>query len=93
MNDTQFRFAGSPASSGRAIRPQYAGRITLETVLEIPEILCGNTVVLRIEQFTSIAPILGRYEDILTGPEDSKAWFPHMYEKCGIEALTLIGSR
>ncbi|MBQ3178054.1 MAG: hypothetical protein IJB52_09560 [Clostridia bacterium] len=109
--------------------PQYAGRITLETVLEIPEtvhtlalecsdlytrvylggirlekqpswdrftipeIQRGRKLVLRIEQFTSIAPVLGRYESIILGPGDSKGWFPHKYEKCGIESLTLIGSR
>ena len=59
----------------------------------IPEIRRGRTLVLRIEQFTSIAPALGRYESIILGPGDSKVWFPHKYEKCGIESLTLIGSR
>ena len=112
----------------RDILPQYAGRITLETVLEIPEdahtlaleccdlytrvylggirlekqpgwdrfiipeIRRGRTLVLRIEQFTSIAPILGRFENVITAPGESKTWFPHKYEKCGIESLTLIGS-
>lgn len=113
----------------RDVLPQYAGRITLETVLEIPEdvhtlaleccdlytrvylggirlekqpgwdrfiipeIRRGRTLVLRIEQFTSIAPILGQFENVVTAPGESKTWFPHKYEKCGIESLTLIASR
>ncbi|MBE6615876.1 MAG: hypothetical protein E7631_11310 [Ruminococcaceae bacterium] len=76
----------------------YLGGIRLEKQpgwnrFTIPEIQRGRTLVLRIEQFTSIAPVLGRYESIITGPGDSKAWFPRKYEKCGIESLTLIGTR
>ena len=112
----------------RDILPQYAGRITLETMLDIPanahtlvldccdlytrvylggirldkqpgwdrfaipEIRRGCRLVLRIEQFTSIAPVLGRYETVITSPGESKTWFPHKYEKCGIEALSLLCS-
>ncbi|MBR5444590.1 MAG: hypothetical protein IKV57_00610 [Clostridia bacterium] len=107
----------------RDILPQYAGKITLETVLDIPadavslalsccdlytrvyiggirldkepgwdrwllpDVFRGRKMVLRIEQYTSIAPVLGRYEDIRPEPGFSPMWFPRHYEKCGIEDM------
>ncbi|MBR4961360.1 MAG: hypothetical protein IKY52_10720 [Clostridia bacterium] len=108
----------------RNILPQYAGRITMETVLEIPaeadrlalsccdlytrvyvggirldkepgwdrwripEIFRGRKLALRIEQYTSIAPIFGRFEDIHPEPGSYSGWFPRQYEKCGIEEIS-----
>lgn len=112
------------------ILPQYAGKITFETMIDIPTCECklqvgcadlytkvilngiphsrisgyvydvpaelrGKNVLLRIEQYTTLGPIFGRADDVISeenlkeyGP--IKRFFPGKYEKCGIEYLRFV---
>ncbi len=64
-------------------------------VWEIPEELRGSTVLLRIEEYTSIGPALGRPRDALVNGDGEKwtniaAWFPYKYERCGVEWVRFV---
>lgn len=67
----------------------FAGESLAECRFEIPERLAGHETALRIEQFTTIAPVFGRRGEAYA-PGEGLNWvnldtyFPGTYEKCGV---------
>ena len=66
-----------------------------EYVWEYPAELRGTSVLLRIEQYTSIGPIFGRAEDVISVGDGEKwtslsTWFPRKYQRCGIEWIGFV---
>lgn len=64
-------------------------------VWEYPSEFRGTSVLLRIEQYTSIGPIFGRAEDVISVGDGKKwanlsTWFPRKYQHCGIEWIGFV---
>ncbi len=64
-------------------------------VWTLPEALAGQTVLLRIEQYTSIGPLFGRAADVIAEGDGEKwakldRWFPKIYQKCGVERFRFV---
>lgn len=64
-------------------------------VWDIPAHVRGSSVLMRIEQYTTIAPVFGRAADVIARG-DSEKWtsldnlFPRKYERCGIEFVRFV---
>ena len=61
----------------------------------IPESLRDETVHLKIERYTSVAPLLGRVSDTVPQTNDTKQtsltrWFPKNQLDCGVRGLRLL---
>ena len=63
-------------------------------VWEYPSEFRGTSVLLRIEQYTSIGPIFGRAEDVISVGDGKNwalsTWFPRKYQHCGIEWIGFV---
>ncbi|MCQ2433146.1 MAG: hypothetical protein MJ175_11140 [Clostridia bacterium] len=114
-----------------AVLPQYAGKVTLEASVDIPDdaeallldvcglytkvslngvligdclrdfiypippVFRGSNAVVKIEEYTSIAPAFGRREDVVAGGDGEtwtplEQWFPYRYKAVGIKGMRFV---
>ena len=97
-------------SDAEALVPDVCGlytRVSLNGVLlggclrdfvyPIPPVFRGSNAVVKIEEFTSIAPIFGRREDVVA-KGDGEAWtplaqwFPYRYKAVGVKDMRFVRS-
>jgi hypothetical protein len=70
------------------------GRLA-DFVWDIPAHLAGTKALLRIEQYTTIGPCLGRAADVIARGDGEKwtsldVWFPGKYMRCGVEWVKFV---
>lgn len=64
-------------------------------VYPIPPVFRGGNAVVRIEEFTSIAPVFGRREDVVAKGDGEawtplERWFPYLYEAVGVKDMRFV---
>ena len=64
-------------------------------VYAIPPVFRGSNAVVRIEEFTSIAPVFGRREDVVAKGDGVswtplERWFPYQYKAVGVKDMRFV---